>query len=51
MVIIMNKDRIKKGLVSAAPYIAGAAVQIPFMFDDGNWFNIAMLLTMLELAI
>lgn len=45
MVIIMNKDRIKKGLVSAAPYIAGAAVQIPFMFDDGNWFNIAMLLT------
>lgn len=40
----MNKDRVKKGLVNAAPYIAGAAVQVPFIFDDGNWFNIAMLL-------
>lgn len=41
----MNKDRVKKGLVNAAPYIAGASVQVPFLFDGDNWFNIAMLLT------
>lgn len=39
----MNKERVKKGLINAAPYIAGAGVQIPFLFDGDNWFNIAML--------
>ena len=39
----MNKERVKKGLINAAPYIAGAGVQIPFLFDDGGLFNIAML--------
>lgn len=40
----MNKERVKKGLVSAAPFIAGAGIQIPYIFGDGGWFNIAMLL-------
>ncbi|MBO5121312.1 MAG: hypothetical protein J6C28_06485 [Bacilli bacterium] len=41
----MNKERVKKGLISAAPFIAGAGIQIPYIFDDGGWFNLAMLLT------
>lgn len=40
----MNKERVKKGLVSASPYIVGAAVQVPFVFNGYNWLNIAMLL-------
>lgn len=41
----MDKNRIKKGLLNAAPYMAAAAIQVPYLFSDGGWFNGAMLLT------
>lgn len=35
----MDKNRIKYGLKGAAPYLAAAVVQVPFIFNDSGWIN------------
>lgn len=35
----MDKERIKQGVISAAPYAAASLVQVPYMFGDNGWIN------------
>ena len=35
----MDKERLKQGVISAAPYAAASLVQVPYIFGDNGWIN------------
>lgn len=35
----MDKERLKQGVISSAPYVAASLVQVPFIFTEGGWVN------------
>ena len=41
----MDKNRLKQGLVSSAPYVAFSLGQVPFLFSESGWVNGVFLLT------
>lgn len=45
----MDKNRVKKGLINAAPFIGAAGVQVPFMLE-GDWVNAILFLTNLSVS-
>lgn len=41
----MDKEKLKHGLVSSAPYFAASLGQVPFLFNENGWINGIFFLT------
>lgn len=35
----MEKERLKQGVISAAPFVAASLVQVPYIFSENGWIN------------